>query len=98
SISRPRPTLSTIRGSPEPVCGAPPAHRRSPHPGPAMNRLPHHHFTVDVEEYFHPSALEPYVPRSAWAELERRSPAVIERLLRLLDDRGVVATFFTLGW
>lgn len=57
-----------------------------------------HHFTVDVEEYFHPSALEPFVPKSAWPDLARRSPAVIERLLRLLEDHRATGTFFVVGW
>ena len=57
-----------------------------------------HHFTVDVEEYFHPSALEPYVPRTAWPSFERRSPRVIERLLGVLEAHRAIGTFFTLGW
>jgi polysaccharide deacetylase family protein (PEP-CTERM system associated) len=57
-----------------------------------------HHFTVDVEEYFHPSALEPFVARASWSSLPRRSPAVIERLLGVLDEHAARATFFTLGW
>lgn len=59
---------------------------------------PAHHFTVDVEEYFHPTALAPYFPASEWDALERRSPAIIARLLRFLDDRGVRGTFFFVGW
>lgn len=35
---------------------------------------------------------------SAWPELERRSPAVIDRLLEYLDGKGVKGTFFVLGW
>jgi polysaccharide deacetylase family protein (PEP-CTERM system associated) len=58
----------------------------------------HHHFTVDVEEYFHPTALAPYYPRSRWNGLERRSPGVIDRLLGLLEERGVLGTFFVVGW
>jgi polysaccharide deacetylase family protein (PEP-CTERM system associated) len=57
-----------------------------------------HHFTVDVEEYFHPTALAPYYPRSAWGGLERRSPQVIDKLLSFLADRGVMGTFFVVGW
>ena len=57
-----------------------------------------HHFTVDVEEYFHPSALEPFVARESWSSMPRRSPAVIERLLGVLDEHAARGTFFTLGW
>ncbi|HET9950088.1 MAG TPA: XrtA system polysaccharide deacetylase, partial [Longimicrobiales bacterium] len=57
-----------------------------------------HHFTVDVEEYFHPTALAPHYPMSSWDGLERRSPGVISRLLDLLDAHSVRGTFFVLGW
>ena len=57
-----------------------------------------HHFTVDVEEYFHPTALAGHYPMDGWGALERRSPAVMERLLDVLAGRGVTGTFFVLGW
>ena len=57
-----------------------------------------HHFTVDVEEYFHPTALAPYYPMSSWDRLERRAPRVIGRLLDFLSEREVTGTFFVLGW
>ena len=57
-----------------------------------------HHFTVDVEEYFHPTALARHYPMSEWPSLERRSPEVIAKLLDLLAERGVAGTFFVLGW
>lgn len=57
-----------------------------------------HHFTVDVEEYFHPTAMAPYFPMDGWDGLERRSPAVVARLLGFLADRNVTGTFFVLGW
>lgn len=56
-----------------------------------------HHFTVDVEAYFQASALEPYLPRSRWAELDSRVPRATERLLALMDDGDVRGTFFVLG-
>ena len=61
-------------------------------------RMARHHFTVDVEEYFHPTAMAPYFPMSEWDGLERRSPAVISRLLDFLDEREVTGTFFIVGW
>lgn len=57
-----------------------------------------HHFTVDVEEYFHPTPLESCFPRETWDELDRRAPRILPRLLDLLDERDVKATFFVLGW
>ncbi|MDZ7781375.1 MAG: XrtA system polysaccharide deacetylase [Gemmatimonadota bacterium] len=57
-----------------------------------------HHFTVDVEEYFHPTALAPHYPMDIWDGLERRSPGVIDRLLEFLEDRDVLGTFFVVGW
>jgi polysaccharide deacetylase family protein (PEP-CTERM system associated) len=59
---------------------------------------PVHHFTVDVEEYFHPTALAACYPMSTWDSLERRSPLVIPRLLEFLEQRRVLGTFFVLGW
>ncbi len=57
-----------------------------------------HHFTVDVEEYFHPTAMAPHYPADGWDTLERRSPEVIARLLDFLEEREVHGTFFVLGW
>lgn len=57
-----------------------------------------HHFSVDVEEYFHPTPIEPWIPRSRWNELDRRSMPVIHRFLDLLGTHDIKATFFVLGW
>lgn len=57
-----------------------------------------HHFTVDVEEYFHPSALESSVPRARWPELERRAPKVMARLVELMAEHDALGTFFIVGW
>ena len=63
-------------------------------PGMAMcNAL-----TIDVEDYFQVSALAPYIPRSEWEARECRVEANVERILRMLEDYGSRATFFTLGW
>src|SRR5690606_34532551 len=58
----------------------------------------YHHFTVDVEEYFQVSALEPHVPRSAWGSIESRIDVGMDRLLGLLDRHDARGTFFVLGW
>lgn len=57
-----------------------------------------HHFSVDVEEYFHPTALRGLIPQSSWDGLPRRSRALVHRILALLDEGGARSTFFTLGW
>ena len=59
---------------------------------------PFHHFTVDVEEYFQVSALEPYAPRSRWDQFPRRLDVGLRLLLDLLSEHDARATFFVLGW
>lgn len=54
--------------------------------------------TVDVEDYFQVSAFEPYIHRSSWDEMPCRAPANVDRILQLMADSGVRATFFILGW
>jgi polysaccharide deacetylase family protein (PEP-CTERM system associated) len=55
-------------------------------------------FTVDVEDYFHVTALSSVVSRDSWASREMRVEANTERLLGVLSDYGVRGTFFVLGW
>jgi polysaccharide deacetylase family protein (PEP-CTERM system associated) len=57
-----------------------------------------HHFTVVVEEYFHPTPIGPWSPRSRWSDMDRRSPLIVGRILDLLATHDVRATFFILGW
>jgi polysaccharide deacetylase family protein (PEP-CTERM system associated) len=57
-----------------------------------------HHFSVDVEEYFHVSAFEPRVQRSDWDHFESRVTGSVSRLLELLARHDARATFFVLGW
>jgi polysaccharide deacetylase family protein (PEP-CTERM system associated) len=54
--------------------------------------------TVDVEDYFHVSALAPSIHRDSWGSREPRVVANTHRLLALFDQFGVHATFFVLGW
>jgi len=55
-------------------------------------------FTVDVEDYFQVSAFEKAVSRDCWEQHDLRVVPNTRRLLRLLEDRGIRATFFVLGW
>ena len=57
-----------------------------------------HHFTVDVEEHFQVSAMEPYVPRSEWDRLPSRVERSTRTILDLLAQHDARGTFFTLGW
>lgn len=59
---------------------------------------PVHHFSIDVEEYFHPTALAANFAPEGWDDLERRSPGVMTRLLDFLAERDTRGTFFVLGW
>lgn len=54
--------------------------------------------TVDVEDYFQVEAFAGVIDRAEWEEMPRRVDRNVERLLDLFADRGVRATFFTLGW
>ena len=60
--------------------------------------MPTHHFTVDLEEYFHVAALERCVVRSEWGRYESRVAKSVALLLELLGRHEARATFFVLGW
>ena len=55
-------------------------------------------FTVDVEDYFHVAALSSAISRDSWGSRELRVERNTERLMEILAERGVHATFFVLGW
>ena len=59
---------------------------------------PEHFFTIDVEEYFQVSALEPHVSRDDWTLQPSRVEASTYRLLELLAEGGHRSTCFVLGW
>ena len=54
--------------------------------------------TVDVEDYYHVSAFEPYLSDREWDYLPSRIESNTMRVLEILDIYGVKATFFVLGW
>jgi polysaccharide deacetylase family protein (PEP-CTERM system associated) len=54
--------------------------------------------TIDVEDYFQVSAFAAHIPRRDWDTLPCRVEQNIERILALLAQADVRATFFTLGW
>jgi polysaccharide deacetylase family protein (PEP-CTERM system associated) len=57
-----------------------------------------HHFTVDVEEYFHVSAFEGVVAPDRWERRETRIRRSMDGLLSLLAEHEAKGTFFVLGW
>lgn len=57
-----------------------------------------HAFSIDVEDWFQVSDFEEVVEFSAWRWYESRVVRNTERLLGLLADAGVSATFFILAW
>jgi polysaccharide deacetylase family protein (PEP-CTERM system associated) len=54
--------------------------------------------SVDVEDYFHVEAFSSVIDRTAWGSYECRVERNTERILDILDDCQVTATFFILGW
>lgn len=54
--------------------------------------------TIDVEDYFQVSAFAPYIRRDEWEQRECRVERNVQRILELLAQRNIKATFFTLGW
>ncbi len=54
--------------------------------------------TIDVEDYFQVSAFASHIDRATWDACECRVARNVERILKILDEHNVKATFFTLGW
>jgi polysaccharide deacetylase family protein (PEP-CTERM system associated) len=77
-----RPSARAIAGQP----------RGEANPGVA------HAMTIDVEDYFQVEAFASTIDRSEWEHLPRRVEHNTERLLDLLTETKVQATFFMLGW
>jgi polysaccharide deacetylase family protein (PEP-CTERM system associated) len=61
--------------------------------GPCPNAL-----TVDVEDYFHVSAFRHAVPFGSWKAMESRVVRNTYKVLDLLREFRLNATFFILGW
>ncbi|MEO3691076.1 XrtA system polysaccharide deacetylase [Roseateles paludis] len=65
-----------------------------PKPAPRLRNA----MSIDVEDYFQVSAMAPYIRRADWDACECRVERNVNRILQLLADTQVHATFFTLGW
>src|SRR6185312_8284983 len=57
-----------------------------------------HILTVSLEDYFHVSPFRDLIEPSQWPRFERRLEIGTQRTLDLLDEFGIRATFFVLGW
>src|SRR6056297_2088347 len=56
------------------------------------------YLSIDVEDYFHVSAFEQQSPPDTWAQRESRVERNTDKVLQVLDEHSVTATFFILGW
>ncbi len=54
--------------------------------------------TIDVEDYFQVSGFEAVVAPTSWGNFESRVERNTDRLLEILQDTKITATFFMLGW
>jgi polysaccharide deacetylase family protein (PEP-CTERM system associated) len=54
--------------------------------------------TIDVEDYFQVSAFENHIAYSEWDTRPLRVGKNVARILEILDQHQVKATFFVLGW
>jgi len=54
--------------------------------------------SIDVEEWFHSANVSSRVPRSMWEDCEPTVERNTMRMLEILEERGIRATFFILGW
>jgi polysaccharide deacetylase family protein (PEP-CTERM system associated) len=54
--------------------------------------------SFDVEEYFQVSNFESVIKREDWDNLESRLYIGLNKILDILDEKDVKATFFVLGW
>jgi polysaccharide deacetylase family protein (PEP-CTERM system associated) len=57
-----------------------------------------HMISIDVEEYFQVESVAHTVPRESWGDYAPRAGEAVDRVLDVLGERGVSATFFVLGW
>ena len=54
--------------------------------------------TIDVEDYYHVSAFEHLIGHEKWDDYDSRVVDSTKAILDMLDQTGIKATFFVLGW
>ncbi len=57
-----------------------------------------HILSFDIEEWFHLLEHDAVRQETSWSSFDRKLPRMLGRILGLLDETGVRATFFCLGW
>ncbi len=57
-----------------------------------------HLLTVGLEDYYQVGSFNRLIQRGEWYRFENRLERGTRATLELLDEQGVTATFFTLGW
>lgn len=66
---------------------------------PAEKKIPPvNALSIDVEDYFHVSAFELTINRNRWNDYAGRVAQNTERILNILAEKNIKATFFILGW
>jgi len=68
------------------------------HDEPQLQSAINNAMTVDVEDYFQVAAFESVISRSTWDKIPCRVERNVDTILALFEERGITATFFTLGW
>jgi len=54
--------------------------------------------TIDLEDYYHVTAFDHIVDRRNWDKMETRIEGNCEKILSILNEHKMHATFFVLGW
>ena len=54
--------------------------------------------SIDVEDWFCVHNLSDVIRREDWNKCDQRITKSLTKILRILDEKGVKATFFILGW
>ncbi len=54
--------------------------------------------TIDVEDYFQVSNFASIIPHKTWKNYELRAVKNVKKILAILDEYNIKATFFVLGW
>jgi polysaccharide deacetylase family protein (PEP-CTERM system associated) len=64
----------------------------------ALSSHRNHILTVVLEDYYHLSPFKGLIERTLWHRFEQRLEIGTRRTLDMLDEFGIRATFFVLGW
>jgi polysaccharide deacetylase family protein (PEP-CTERM system associated) len=54
--------------------------------------------TIDLEDYYQVANFEHFIPIESWGNMESRIERNCDKILSILDEFNVKATFFVLGW